>query len=139
MNIKFKDGWIAKNNDVNDKPGDIYYHFQKPEEFLGQWVSNKYRQIDDILDFDFLDIDWKDSLHQIVDGEIIKYIEKPDFKLDDLILVSQNNKDWNFRYFAEWEGKMAGAWVFGTTSKTITTSGHLTKTHSWKYYKKYTE
>ena len=128
LNLNFKmDGWIAK-----DASGVVYFYHSKPKRLTSVWhCDTNYLKLSEVFGDLIPTIDWKDSLFQIVDGKIIKYIEKPDFQVDDLILVSVDNENWRLRYFAGWTKFGILAWNNGSTSITAD------EKTSWVYWKKY--
>lgn len=130
MGLIFKDGWIAK-----DKSEYIYFYTDKPKKSIYAWTApgNNFFSLKNIE----IDDDWEDSLYQVVNGKIIKPIIRPDFEVDDLILVSNDNKTWIRRHFARWNDINCNnpicAWIKGRTRFTTSTVSY------WAYYKKYTE
>lgn len=55
--------------------------------------------------------DWKDSLHQIIEGELVKPL-----KVDDKVMVRDNCIVWRPRYFSHFSGKHIQCFADGRTS-----------------------
>ena len=132
MNIKFKDGWIAK-----DKNGSIYYYLTKPYINYFEWDADESISISKYfdIDIDFWDFNWKDSLYQVKDGNLIKYTEKLNLKVDDLVMVSADETSWYYNYFASWPEDGLGICVWADGASSITSRNKYTI--YWPYYKKY--
>lgn len=133
MNLKFeiKDGWIAK-----DENETVFIYSDKPYKEKWVWNSTGNRVVmTKFFNVELTD-DWEDSLYEIKDGIVSKYIEKNKkigLKIDDLVLVSDDEKYWIPRYFAGWSEMGNGilTWKEGRTS--ITGNGRT----YWTHYKKY--
>ena len=118
MKIRSDWKWIAK-----DENGEIYLYSFKPEILAdNRWIISKtdgsYLRVTSIFDLqDLIELPWRDSLHQIIDGELVKF---HDLKVDDKILVRDNEyQEWKKRHFSHFlaSGNIA-AFNEGTTSFT---------------------
>ena len=64
-----------------DECGDWYAHDDKPKPFSSGWFCGEKERAGTPISQFFGEItfpgDWKDSLHQIIEGRLVKYIDTP--------------------------------------------------------------
>ena len=68
--------WAAR-----DECGDWYAHDDKPKPFYSGWFCGEKARAGTPISQFFGEItfpgDWKDSLHQIISGKLVKYVDVP--------------------------------------------------------------
>jgi len=100
--MKIKDCWKWAAMDAD---GEWFLYMERPhQEDESIWKTKSGRDCQSVISFltDLPKIsDWKESLHQIIDGELVKHI---DLKVDDKVMVA-NRKDviWYRRRFYRFE------------------------------------
>ena len=128
IKIDNKHNWIAE-----DRNGFQYFYHDKPYLEYEQWhYRTGWAKIMGIK-FD-LGNDYKKSLHKInhETGEFEKYIEKPDLKVDDRILVRDSNSGyWIPRHFSHWNGNLCMCFDGGKTSWSENGCG----VYPWEHWK----
>ena len=80
--------WAAR-----DECGDWYAHDDKPKPFYSGWFCGEKARAGTPISQFFGEItfpgDWKDSLHQIIEGCLVKYIDIP--SEGERVIVGRNN------------------------------------------------
>ena len=71
MKIDSRWKWAAM-----DRNGDWWFYAEQPTKRANQWNTDGLPGSDRIEGFVFPTCDWKDSLHQLIDGELVKYQEE---------------------------------------------------------------
>jgi hypothetical protein len=95
--MKIKDCWKWAAMDAD---GEWFFYEDHPVVKGNQWYAYA-KGCHDVSNFleDLAEIsDWKDSLHEIVNGELVKHIE---LKVDDKVMVKLKGGEWKKRYFKE--------------------------------------
>ena len=93
MKIKSRWKWAAM-----DENGDWWMHCDRPRRNGKSWEVAGDGVVWWAKGFEMPEVsDWKDSLHQIVNGELIKHVV---LKIDDRVMVRDKGGRWRKRYFS---------------------------------------
>ena len=88
----------------------------------------KYETTSCLSKIDYIDLDIKDHIQRVMDFELPKLkINQSKVEKDTLLEVTDNNKRWYRRYFAEYRNETIYCYSGGCTSKTAC------DTTPWKY------
>jgi hypothetical protein len=115
--MKIKDCWKWAAMDAD---GDWFFYEDRPVVKGNQWYAyaKECHAVSNFLE-DLAEISgWKDSLHQIIDGELVKHIE---LKVDDKVMVRDSaNNFFKRAYFSHFEDGMIACFQCGGTSWSCT-------------------
>jgi hypothetical protein len=105
-----------------DAGGEWCIFEYEPKKYGNEWFhsTGECINIDGIVG-DLPTTPWQDSLHRIINGELVKHV---DLKVDDKVMVRNCGGDWHKRYYSH--NNDAGrtyCYADGTTSWTHGNSG----------------
>ena len=127
MNLKLKRGWVAR-----DKDGDQFWSKNRPVKRVDEYLKiQPYACIPDCIDLD-IGPDWQESLHEVLDdGTLRKVVERPDLKMDDIVVVWGIPTKQVMRHFCRWENDRIAAFTNGASSVTSDDSSPML----WEFYR----
>lgn len=108
--MKNREKWADKLIDlsiINRKGIAVDLHTHKPCACEGMSCKNCLFGDPDV-ECEDVRLKWLEAEYEPIDWSLVK--------VDTKILVSDNNQDWERRYFAKYEGRRVYAWVDGKTS-----------------------
>lgn len=123
MKVTLKDGLFI----CRDRNGALWAYEEEPTIGEDSWYyssGNIYCIVEGILNIPDLG-SWEESLHIVRDGELVKYIKRPNIAVDTPLWVRDYKGGfWWERHFAKWCSHGLYCWEDGKTSHTTGTYAH---------------